>query len=174
MICKNCGAPLEEGVSCCDECGAQVDLEEAAPKTVAEELAESSGDAKKLGIASMICAIVAAARICFSSVVCIPLPVVPLIVAALVLWKKSGKTAKDLGQKKSGFALAGLIVGIASAVLFVGALWNTVLVGVIFTVLGVLLCLAGIAVPPMLATGVIYLVVGVVVLLTVPGLFLFY
>lgn len=139
MICKNCGKELNDGLTACPACGAAVSSEE-----VLQPQAPAEGPAKNLGIASLVCSILAAYGHLFGL-----LPVLPLSIASIVTGILSNKKAKAAGQKKSGFATAGLITGSVVAGLHVlSTIFALLLVGLYFLLyfgaLGAMIGLSGI------------------------------
>ncbi|MBQ9129317.1 MAG: zinc-ribbon domain-containing protein [Clostridia bacterium] len=70
----------------------------------------TSATSKGLGIASMCCAIAAPFLTAFTSCCCLGIPGEIVFIVALVLGIVSNKKAKKCGQKKNGFAKAGIII----------------------------------------------------------------
>ena len=130
MICKYCGADIAEGSAFCTSCGAAVEAEtapETAPETVevaAEEVVvtestaapqKASKTAMILGIVSLVCSLLAPIGSC--GYCCCGAPGLLLWIGSIVTAIISFVQAKKNGQKKSGLAIAGLIVSVAFAVL---------------------------------------------------------
>ena len=124
MFCSKCGAVIEEGTVFCAACGTRVEAPEAVVVD-ANGKAPSSGAPKGLGIASMICGIVALAGQFFGGFIefFLPLPITmmvfPAALAGIITGAISNSLAKDRKQKKSGMAKAGLITSIIALIVWV-------------------------------------------------------
>jgi hypothetical protein len=124
MFCSKCGAVIEEGTVFCADCGTKV----GAPEAVAVDAngkAPSSGAPKGLGIASMVCGIVALAGQFFGGFIefFLPLPITmmvfPAALAGIITGAISNSLAKDRKQKKNGMTKAGLITSIVALIVWV-------------------------------------------------------
>lgn len=120
MICKYCGADIQDGATFCASCGAAVEAGAASCEVPAEEtvvydatpVQAPSKTPMILGIVSMVCALITP----IGNFICCCCGI-PLWVGAIVTAIISFVQAKKHGQKKSGFAIAGLIISIAIVVL---------------------------------------------------------
>lgn len=124
MICKYCGADIQDGATFCASCGAAVEAGAASYEVPAEEtvvydatpVQAPSKTPLILGIVSMVCALLvpigAGCGYC-----CCGAPGLLLWIASIVTAIISFVQAKKNGQKKNGFAIAGLIIAIVLAVL---------------------------------------------------------
>ena len=124
MFCSKCGAVIEEGTVFCADCGTRVGAPEAVVVD-ANGKAPSSGAPKGLGIASMVCGIVALAGQFFGGFIefFLPLPITmmvfPAALAGIITGAISNSLAKDRKQKKNGMTKAGLITSIIALIAWV-------------------------------------------------------
>lgn len=106
MVCKNCGQPMDEGTRFCKSCGA----DNAAPAYGAPTGAAPAGTpGKGLGIAGMICGIVAAVFCCWLGIfwyLVLPCGIAGIILSAIGLTQ-----AKNAGSG-NGMAVTGLVCSI--------------------------------------------------------------
>jgi hypothetical protein len=108
----------------CAACGTKVGAPEAVVVD-ANGKAPSSGAPKGLGIASMVCGIVALAGQFFGGFIefFLPLPITmmvfPAALAGIITGAISNSLAKDRKQKKNGMTKAGLITSIIALILWV-------------------------------------------------------
>ena len=100
MICKDCGLELKDGEMFCPDCGGMA----SAPVAP-----EKKSTVKDLGIASIVCAVMATVTHLFGG------PVILMMIASAVTGILSNLQAKKQGVQRSGFATAGLVA--AGAVL---------------------------------------------------------
>jgi hypothetical protein len=123
MICKYCGADIQDGATFCASCGAAVEAGAASYEVPAEEtvvydatpVQAPSKTPLILGIVSMVCALLAPIGSC--GYCCCGAPGLLLWIGSIVTAIISFVQAKKNGQKKNGFAIAGLIIAIAFVVL---------------------------------------------------------
>ena len=142
MFCSKCGAVIEEGTAFCAVCGTKVGgpavTVTGAPAGTTSGKAPSSGAPKGLGIASMICGILALVGKFFGGIVefFLPIPITmfifPLSLAGIITGIISNVLAKKRNQKLNGMTTAGLITSIIAMVLWVV---ETVITTIITTVL---------------------------------------
>lgn len=135
MICKYCGADIQEGATFCTSCGSAVEPSQTMRVSVEENvtvennLENESKGSKGLGIASMCCAIVGAIA-SFVGLCCSAIPGDILLIVALVLGIVSMRKAKRYGQKTSGFTKAGFIISVV--MLSIRLLWIVALLVIYF------------------------------------------
>ena len=100
MICKSCQGQIAEDVAFCPLCGAKVCRENEGKQTSAT----SDDPANTLGIASLVCSVLAAYGHFFGIV-----PALPCAIAGIITGILSNKKAKAAGREKSDLATAGLL-----------------------------------------------------------------
>ena len=122
MFCSKCGAVIEEGTAFCAVCGTKVGgpavTVTGAPAGTTSGKAPSSGAPKGLGIASLVCGILAAVGEFFGYMLPVPLPILPLTIAAIVTGAVSKSKSTDRNQERSGLAVAGMTLGISAASIY--------------------------------------------------------
>jgi phage-related holin len=124
MTCKNCGFEFQEGELFCPECGSSVSAEDPVLEAEAEtpKKDEKKISVKDLGIASAVCAIMAAVTHLFGG------PVILMMIASAVTGILSNVQAKKQGLERSGFATAGLVATVAVLVMEIVAAVTELLV----------------------------------------------